>query len=121
MKKNIVALLALMSGIPLMAQNADGNWKLVGTENNVSVYLEPGTCRNSDVFFVRIVNDNEQAVNIEWSFWDGEKTNTLVVEGNQSVTGSCQNRQPMFMLTEVIPSGKAEGDLHPIIQVTVKP
>jgi hypothetical protein len=117
--KLFIFSLVMLSCSSLFSQNTvktDG-WKLLSSDKNVSVYYEEGTCRNANVMFIKIVNKNNQAATVSWSMWDSQASRKLEVKANETVTGECANRLPMATLTEVIPAGKTEKDLHAAVTV----
>lgn len=120
--KLLFSLGAFSMGSASFAQVAAGEsekWTLIKTENNVSVYYEQGICNGKDVLFVHIVNNNGNIAKVNWSLWENTSAKSLEVKANETVSGSCQNRLPMFTLTEVIPTGKSVNDLHPVLQISV--
>lgn len=98
----------------------DENWTLITTNKNVSVYYEQASCNNNAVVFVRIVNNNPTAATIDWKLWEGGESKQLEVKANETITGGCENRPRVFLLTDRIPVGKTVNDLKPVVSVNVK-
>ena len=111
----------IITSTALFSQNTvNEKWQLISTDKNVSVYYETGTCRNTDVVFLKIINNNSQTATIDWSLWDNSTSKKVQVKANETIAGACVNRMPMYTLTESIPSGKSQKDLHAVIKVQLE-
>jgi len=117
--KSFFGLALFLIVLSASAQTAVSQPTLISTDQNVSLYYEPGTCGPRNVIYLHIVNENATTVTVTWTLWEDGKTKTLELKPNETVTGACQNRQPMFMLTEEIPAGKSINDMRPEIKVIV--
>jgi len=123
MKLKLLLSFALFSlGTFTFAQEKTGeNLTLITTHNNVSVYYEQGKCSATDVVFIRIVNNNTKPVQINWTLWEGEQSKNLEVQPGETITGTCQNRPRVSLLTDMVPAGKTAKDMHPVFNINVQP
>lgn len=116
---SVAAFLMALSSVAQKQDDANHQRTLVTTDQQVTIYSEQEVCGTKDVVFLVIENQNNVPVTITWTLWEGGETKTLTVKANETVTGACTNRQPMFILTEEIPAGKSVNDMHPAIKVIV--
>lgn len=120
LKHLLITAVVGFSSFPLVAQsNATDEWKLLKTENNVSVFAETGSCRNSEVVFLKVVNSNSQTVEVQWSLLDNTTMKKVSLKPGESFSGDCSNRMPMVTLKESLPQGKKLSDLHLKLDVQI--
>ena len=120
LKNVLLAELLAFSTLQVVAQTGnEAGWKLVKTENNVSVYTETGECRTSEVVFFKMQNNGDQTVEIHWSAFGKTQEKTLSLKPGESFMGDCNNRMPMSVLKEMIPQGKTISDLQLKLDVKI--
>ena len=83
MKLKLILLVGMVLGgfsTSVMAQNltlSESNWKLLKSEENVEVYYQPSNCGSNDVIFLKVINNKNSQVTIDWSV--GENYKTIIV------------------------------------------
>jgi len=108
-QKDLTISTILVNQPPLLSV-ASPAWVIIDTLSNVIVSYQISDCQGENKLYLKIENNSNTAVTVNWSFWGATVFKSLALNANETKTGECNINSPIE-LDEIIPSGKTIADL----------
>lgn len=112
--RKMVLFVALMLGIcvSVNAQTSSEEWKPLKDSAAVSISYKMVNCNGQDVVFLKIDNQNNQPVALNWSLWYMSPATDVVVAAASSVSGDCSSITLKFVVPPGVTLDRAPTPFH---------
>lgn len=70
---------------------ADESWTQLVDSNGVKIYSMPATCNGQNVVLMKIVNENETGMSINWSVWGMAQAAPVNIGASATLEATCSD------------------------------